>query len=54
MGFTQVWIPPPNKAGTKVQFSLTLLYGTHHDLKVGRGYDAYDLVDFLPFAKLPY
>ena len=50
LGVTQVWLPPPNKATSKVcthlNASLDLSFRASQK---GQGYDAYDLVNLLPF-----
>ena len=44
MGFTQVWLPPPNKAANKVSIDQPLTHIHWLVWQEGRGYDAYDLV----------
>jgi alpha-amylase len=44
MGVTHVWLPPPNKGSNKVGSLLSTQELTPKVYKLGRGYDAYDLV----------
>ena len=44
LGFTQAWLPPPNKAMAKVIHFSTHSLVSNTCVKDGHGYDAYDLV----------
>ncbi|KAF7312255.1 Glycoside hydrolase family 13 protein [Mycena indigotica] len=44
MGFTQLWLPPPNKGENKVR-EVIIFVEFSTPVKKGRGYDAYDLWD---------
>jgi len=57
LGFTQIWLPPPNKATRQVRVSgFNDMFTTLNRVKLlqmGQGYDAYDLVRCLVCSDYP-
>lgn len=52
LGFTNVWLPPPNKAAKPVSHELWNSYTSSLSVtQSGRGYDAYDLVCYATYLR---